>query len=107
MSKKHTAVEGANIALIEKSQQGELKVPNSLAACPALEEVSHKSPVIVDARTIDTAHDRSQLAAELSTSVVPDDECQPYVEKHLWLKNHRVLVRIVQGQKMTHERELE
>ena len=132
MSGKIAVVDGANIAYIEMSQKGDPKVSNILAVRSALEEKGYETFVVADASLIYEIDDPSQLevliqnqtirqvpagtdadyfviqtAEELNAIMISNDDYQPYLEEHPWLKKRRVPVLIIRGRVELYEPEME
>jgi hypothetical protein len=124
MSKRPVAVvDGANVAFIELSQQGEPKVSNLTAVQRELKERGYDPIVIVDAALRHRVDDAAQLeslidnqtvrqapagtdadyfvvkmAEEMEGIIISNDQYKEYVSEHPWLEKRRVPLMIVRGQ---------
>lgn len=132
MPKRIAVVDGANIAYIEQSQQGDSKVANIRAVRAALEEKGYQPLVIVDASLVYEIDDRPQLeqlideqvvrqvpantdadyfviqmAAEYNALIISIDLYDSYQKAHPWIEKRRVPVMIVRGHAELYEPTLE
>lgn len=131
MAKKMAVVDGANIAYIEQSRQGDPKVSNILAVRAALEKRGYEPIIIVDASLIYEIDDQAQLEAliddqvvrqvpaqtdadyfiiesaeEHKAIIVSNDQFEPYVKEHPWIKERRVPLMIINGEVELYEPDL-
>lgn len=122
-TRKVIVVDGANIAYVERSQEGKPKVSNLTAVAKALQEEGFEPVIIVDASLRYDVDDPDQLealidaqrvrqapsgtdadyfvletAADYDALVVTNDEYQAYRDRYSWIKDRRVPVMIVNGE---------
>ena len=132
MAKKIAVVDGANIAYIEQSQQGDPKVSNILAVRAALEKRGYEPIIIVDASLIYEIDDKPQLEAliddqavhqvpaqtdadyfiietaqEHKAIIVSNDQFEPYLKEYPWIEKQRVPLMIINGEVELYEPKLE
>ena len=74
MPKRIAVVDGANIAYVERSRQGDPKISNLLAVRAALEKKGYEPLIIVDASLIYRIDDRPQLEALIQDQMPGDRE---------------------------------
>jgi hypothetical protein len=132
MAKKMAVADGANIAYIERSRQGDPKVSNILAVRSALEKRGYEPIIIVDASLIYEIDDRAQLEAlidgqvvhqvpaqtdadyfiieaaeEHKAIIVSNDQYEPYLKENPWIEKRRVPLMIINGEVELYEPKLE
>ena len=70
MSKRVAVVDGANIAYIEKSNQGDPRISNILSVRSLLKEKGYEPIIIVDANLLYEIDDRTQLESLIDEKIV-------------------------------------
>lgn len=116
-------IDGANIAYIEQTEEGQPKVSNLVAVRRALKARGYDPVVIIDASLIHEVDDPEQLenlldhsgyhqapsetdadyfimetADRLSAEVVSNDEYERYQDEYPWIDHRRVPLMIVEGE---------
>jgi hypothetical protein len=132
MSKRIAVVDGANIAHIEKSNQGDPRVSNILSVHSLLKEKGYEPIIIVDASLLYEIDDRTQLeslidekivwqvpaetsadyfvietAERLNGLVISNDRYQSYLDQYPWIDERRIPLMIIQGHVELYEPKLE
>jgi hypothetical protein len=133
MAKKSVAVvDGANVAYIEESKEGEPKVSNLVAVRKDLEARGYEPVIIVDASLRHQVDDPDQLEALMDDQkihqapagtdadyfilqfaeqkdalVVSNDEFEQYQDQFPWIEQRRVPLMIVHGDVQLYGSDLE
>lgn len=116
-------VDGANVAFIERSQNGDPKVSNLIAVRKALQEKGFDPIIIVDAALVHKVDDPDQLEAMIDDQVVrqapagtdadffvikvaenedgwivSNDRYKDFLDDHPWINERRIPLMIVRGE---------
>jgi hypothetical protein len=132
VKKSVIVVDGANVAYIEESKEGDPKVSNLVAVREALEAKGYEPVIIVDASLRHQVDDPDQLEALIEDQkirqapagtdadyfilqfaeqkdalVVSNDEFEQYQDQFPWIEQRRVPLMIVHGDVQLYGNDLE